>query len=80
MGKNLYGTWPNEIALIGEHLLVVEITGNFFLYCIDYMWMVHMTSVEILYFGTTSFDADGIPMSLRFMTNLCKLKPHHVSR
>lgn len=70
--NELSGVFPNEIALLSADLLVIDLFDNFFLWCIDYRWMNAMINLEALYFGTTSFDADGIPLVLRFMTNLRK--------
>lgn len=71
--NNLYGTFPNEIALIGNTLAALDLYNNFFQWCGDYRWMPAMTVIEALFVGSTSWDADGIPLNLRFMTTLREL-------
>jgi hypothetical protein len=71
--NSLYGTWPAEIAFIGDTLEQIDIYANFFNYCETYEWFKSMDKLNYLFFGTTSWDSNGIPSVLKFLDALCKL-------
>lgn len=70
--NDLYGLFPNEISLIWASLIAIDLFENFFHSCVDYRWMTAMTNMVALFFGTTSWDRNGIPFELRFMDQLRK--------
>lgn len=70
--NNLYGQFPNEVALLSASLIAIDLFGNFFHWCGDYRWMNALGKLEALFFGSTSWDADGVPFVLRFLTKLRK--------
>jgi hypothetical protein len=71
--NNLYGSFPAEVALIGANLVTIDMYDNFFLYCADYKWFSQMSALNYLYFGVTSWVADGVPTELNQLRALRKL-------
>lgn len=71
--NDLYGLFPNEISLLSASLIAIDLFENFFHSCVDYRWMTAMTNMVALFFGTTSWDRNGIPFELRFMDQLQEL-------
>jgi len=68
--NDLYGEWPSEVGLLGSTLLSIDLYNNFFLWTVKFNWLGAMTALKYLFFGSTSFDSNGIPFNLRFVTNL----------
>lgn len=66
----LYGTWPNEVGLLGEKLVTIDLFDNFYHTAEDYSWLQDMQALEYFYFGSTSWDAEGIPTELNQLTLL----------
>eukprot|EP00548_Thalassiothrix_antarctica_P000591 CAMPEP_0194138306 /NCGR_PEP_ID=MMETSP0152-20130528/8136_1 /TAXON_ID=1049557 /ORGANISM="Thalassiothrix antarctica, Strain L6-D1" /LENGTH=711 /DNA_ID=CAMNT_0038835733 /DNA_START=193 /DNA_END=2328 /DNA_ORIENTATION=+ len=71
--NSLYGEWPPEIGLLGDNLVTIDLYDNFFQYTDDYSWFDSMKEMKYLWFGTTSWSADGIPTELNKLTNLEQL-------
>lgn len=71
--NTLMGTWPLEIALLGESLATIDLYDNFHHYMEDFTWFQDMGELQYLYFGTTSWRADGIPSELNELTKLRQL-------
>lgn len=68
--NNLYGSWPNEVVLLKNTLRKLELFGNTFLYSEDPKWLLEMVALEFLYFGSTAWTHDGIPIYLNGCINL----------
>jgi hypothetical protein len=71
--NQLYGTWPDEIVLLKSSLRYVDLYNNFFLYSLDPAWMGEMGQLEYLFFGTTSFESNGVSDYLAGCKKLRKL-------
>lgn len=71
--NNLYGQFPNEVALLSTSIIAIDLFDNFFHWANDYRWMIALENLEALFFGRTSWQADGVPLNLRFLTKLRKL-------
>jgi len=71
--NGMYGQWPNEIVLLKDTLELIDLYDNFYLWSWEPKWMLKMKALKYLYFGTTSFDALGIPEYLSGCTNLLEL-------
>lgn len=71
--NNLSGTWPEEVAFLGEHLEMIDLFSNPAQYCGKYDWFQSMEVLRFLFVGTTSWDSVGIPTTLKFLDNLCML-------
>jgi hypothetical protein len=71
--NTLYGSWPEETAFIGETLESIDLFSNFFHFCGTYEWFQSMKVLKFLFFGTTSWDSNGIPSVLKFLENLFEL-------
>jgi len=71
--NNLHGSWPNEVALLGDSLELLELFDNYYLYSIEPKWMLKMSELQFLYFGTTSFEARGASPYLKGCTELREL-------
>mmetsp|Transcript_25229 Transcript_25229/g.38261 ORF Transcript_25229/g.38261 Transcript_25229/m.38261 type:complete len:655 (+) Transcript_25229:59-2023(+) len=71
--NNLSGYWPNEVALLGDQLEKLELFNNLYLYSEEPKWLLRMNSLKYLFFGTTSFTADGVSPYLRGCVNLLEL-------
>mmetsp|Transcript_29728 Transcript_29728/g.43951 ORF Transcript_29728/g.43951 Transcript_29728/m.43951 type:complete len:709 (-) Transcript_29728:309-2435(-) len=66
----LYGTWPNEVGLLGEKLVTIDLYDNFYHTAEDYGWLEDMKALKYFYFGSTSWDAEGIPSELNSLIAL----------
>eukprot|EP00545_Synedropsis_sp_CCMP1620_P013103 CAMPEP_0119029662 /NCGR_PEP_ID=MMETSP1176-20130426/40634_1 /TAXON_ID=265551 /ORGANISM="Synedropsis recta cf, Strain CCMP1620" /LENGTH=1229 /DNA_ID=CAMNT_0006986013 /DNA_START=177 /DNA_END=3866 /DNA_ORIENTATION=+ len=71
--NTLYGTWPVEVAFLGETLTFLDVFGNSFNYCDNYQWFKSMEVLTFLFFGGTSWESNGIPSTLKFLTQLWEL-------
>jgi len=71
--NNLSGNWPNEVALLGDQLEKLELFSNKFLYSEEPKWLLRMSSLKYLFFGGTSFTANGVSPYLRGCVNLREL-------
>eukprot|EP00546_Thalassionema_frauenfeldii_P019656 CAMPEP_0178902404 /NCGR_PEP_ID=MMETSP0786-20121207/4583_1 /TAXON_ID=186022 /ORGANISM="Thalassionema frauenfeldii, Strain CCMP 1798" /LENGTH=690 /DNA_ID=CAMNT_0020573661 /DNA_START=75 /DNA_END=2148 /DNA_ORIENTATION=- len=68
--NTLYGTWPKEIGLLGEHLVTIDLFDNFYHTCYEYDWLKDMKALQYFFFGHTAWDANGIPNELSLLTEL----------
>lgn len=68
--NTLYGVWPNEVGLLGEKLVTIDLYDNFYHSAVDYSWFADMDAMEYLFFGSTSWEAYGIPNELSELTKL----------
>jgi len=71
--NNLLGEWPSEVGLLGNSLEVIDVNDNYFLWHApnNYDWFSAMSSsLKDLLFGTTSWEANGIPVALSQLTSL----------
>jgi len=64
------GTWPHETALLGDHLVILELRDNAYLNCFEYDWFIDMNTLQYLLIGGTAWDANGIPSQLGYLTEL----------
>ena len=71
--NTMTGELPDEVSILGNTLLTLDLSGNFFLWKGTFDWMTKMTALQYLLVGTTSFDSDGIPTQIASMKNLSKL-------
>jgi len=71
--NSLYGEWPLEVGLLGEHLVTIDLNDNFYQSLQDYRWFDSMNELKYLWFGTTSWEANGIPSELSKLGNLEQL-------
>jgi len=70
--NTLTGEFPPEILFLGSTLDRIDLFANFFHYAIKYNWFSEMIALEDLFFGTTSWDADGIPAEISDLKALRK--------
>jgi hypothetical protein len=71
LGKNgLTGELPNEIILLGKTLKTLDVASNLYHWKGSFEWMKYMNAMKYLYFGTTSWDSNGIPYQISSMKNL----------
>lgn len=68
--NSLHGNWPQEVGLLGEHLVTIDLYDNYFHSAFEYEWFQDMEALNYLWFGSTSWDAVGIPVELNQLTNL----------
>mmetsp|Transcript_21620 Transcript_21620/g.32740 ORF Transcript_21620/g.32740 Transcript_21620/m.32740 type:complete len:698 (+) Transcript_21620:73-2166(+) len=68
--NTLYGNWPQEVGLLGEHLVTIDLYDNYYHSAFEYEWFADMDALNYLWFGSTSWDASGIPDELNLLTNL----------
>jgi len=71
--NTLYGTWPVEVAFLGETLESIDLYYNYFHYCENYQWFKSMKVLNYLFFGTTSWDSNGIPSVLKLLDSIFEL-------
>lgn len=70
--NTLHGNWPQEVGLLGDHLVTIDLYDNYYHSAFEYEWFQDMTALNYLWFGSTSWDAFGIPLELNLLTNLRK--------
>ena len=70
--NTLTGEFPPEILFLGNTLDRIDLYSNFFHYAIKYNWFSQMIALEDLFFGTTSWDSDGIPAEVSDLKTLRK--------
>ena len=70
--NTLTGEFPPEILFLGSTLDRIDLFANFFHYAIKYNWFSEMIALEDLFFGTTSWDSDGIPAEVSDLKTLRK--------
>jgi len=75
-GNNLSGSWPAEVGLLGDHLVLIDLEDNEYLYANNYDWFQSMSALKTLWFGISSWDADGIPTVLNQLTSLERFDCH----
>jgi hypothetical protein len=68
----LTGTFPAEVGLLGDSLIVLDIYNNY-VYNVgdqEHVFLGQLTNLENLYYGSCSFQYDGIPPYIAKLTNL----------
>ena len=77
--NRLNGNWPFELALMGSYLVTIDVYNNTSLNCNGYAWFSEMTALNFLYFGSTSWSANGIPTLLNNLSGLRKFLKNFAS-
>ena len=70
--NRLYGSWPNEVVLLKNHLEHINLFNNVYHYSEDPRWLAEMIELKYLYFGTTSWEYPGVPTYLGGARKLSK--------
>lgn len=70
--NQLYGSWPNEVVLLKDHLVMIDLYNNYYLHSIEPIWLTKMSELLFLFFGTTAFEHDGVPTYLNGCKKLSK--------
>jgi hypothetical protein len=70
--NNLSGEFPTEILLLGGTLEEIDIYANTYNWKDSYDWFSQMVVLESLVFGSTSWDANGIPTQVSQLKTLRK--------
>eukprot|EP00543_Licmophora_paradoxa_P005008 CAMPEP_0202444256 /NCGR_PEP_ID=MMETSP1360-20130828/3394_1 /ASSEMBLY_ACC=CAM_ASM_000848 /TAXON_ID=515479 /ORGANISM="Licmophora paradoxa, Strain CCMP2313" /LENGTH=680 /DNA_ID=CAMNT_0049060207 /DNA_START=73 /DNA_END=2115 /DNA_ORIENTATION=+ len=71
--NRLFGTFPAEVSLLSQTLETLDLYLNFYLVTEGddgNRWIADLTSLRELFFGTTSFEYNGIPTFIGALTNL----------
>ena len=73
--NGLTGSFPPETSLLHETLSTIDLYNNMIHNVGDKgnSWLGELTNLEYLFFGTTSFEYDGIPSELGRLSNLIEL-------
>lgn len=73
--NGLTGSFPPETAYLHESLQTIDLYNNILHNSGDEgnSWMGELTNLEFLFFGTTSFEYDGVPTVLGKLTKLQEL-------
>eukprot|EP00339_Tiarina_fusa_P004892 CAMPEP_0116998044 /NCGR_PEP_ID=MMETSP0472-20121206/1258_1 /TAXON_ID=693140 ORGANISM="Tiarina fusus, Strain LIS" /NCGR_SAMPLE_ID=MMETSP0472 /ASSEMBLY_ACC=CAM_ASM_000603 /LENGTH=482 /DNA_ID=CAMNT_0004697087 /DNA_START=121 /DNA_END=1569 /DNA_ORIENTATION=+ len=70
--NGLTGYFPPETALLADSLTYLDLFSNLVHNRGDLgnSWLGEMTNIEYLFYGTTSFEYDGVPTEIGLLTNL----------
>jgi hypothetical protein len=71
--NRLYGTWAPEVQMLKSSLQTIDLYNNFYLAAdgdAGHSWIAQMTNLRELFYGTTSFEYNGIPTYIGRLSNL----------
>lgn len=70
--NGLTGSFPSEVALLKDSLKYLDLYNNLVHNKDDEgnAWLGELVNIEKLFYGTTSFEYDGIPTEIGLLTNL----------
>jgi hypothetical protein len=70
--NGLTGSFPSEVALLSNSLKHIDLFSNIIHNKGDAgnAWLGELTNLEILFYGTTKFEYDGVPTEIGLLTNL----------
>jgi hypothetical protein len=73
--NRMYGIFAPEVQLLADTVLKIDLFDNFYLTAegdAGNAWIAKMTNIDFLYFGTTSFEYNGIPTFISSISGLRK--------